>query len=48
MKKVLVLVLLFSVVSFSLLHAESRNYAAPDAPMRLMPGVKMIMRLMRL
>ena len=31
MKKVLVLVLLFSVVSFSVLHAESRNYAAPDA-----------------
>ena len=31
MKKVLVLVLLSSVVSFSVLHAESRNYAAPDA-----------------
>ena len=31
MKKVLVLVLLFSVVSFSVLRAESRNYAAPDA-----------------
>jgi iron complex outermembrane receptor protein len=31
MKKVLFFVLLFSVVSFSVLHAESRNYAAPDA-----------------
>ena len=31
MKKVLVLVLLFSIVSFSVLHAEGRNYAAPDA-----------------
>ena len=31
MKKVFFLVLLFSVVSFSVLHAESKNYAAPDA-----------------
>jgi iron complex outermembrane receptor protein len=31
MKKVLVLVLLFSLASFSILHAENRNYDAPDA-----------------
>ena len=31
MKKVLFLVLLFSVVSFSQLQAESKNYSAPDA-----------------
>ena len=31
MKKVLFLVLLFSVVSFSQLQAESKNYNAPDA-----------------
>jgi len=31
MKKVLVLVLLFSLVNFSILHAENRKYVAPDA-----------------
>ena len=31
MKKVLFLVLLFSIVSFSQLQAESKNYNAPDA-----------------
>ncbi|MGD0277689.1 MAG: TonB-dependent receptor plug domain-containing protein, partial [Smithella sp.] len=35
MKKVLFLVLLFSVVSFSQLHAESKNYNAPDASVTL-------------